>query len=167
MRLYHGSTFRVANPKVSFGRRETDFGKGFYTTMAYEQAVRWANLKKRRANNPKAKAVVSIFEFDEALLKSSKYDVLFYDGATQEWLDFVVGNRRGRELHQYDMVMGPVANDNLYATISLYENGGLTAEAAVVQLKTYKLFNQLSFHSPKAVATLAFVQSIVVEEDEQ
>jgi hypothetical protein len=58
--------------------------------------------------------------------------------------------------------MGPVANDQLYATISLYEKGTLTAEAAIVQLKTHVLFNQLSCHTDKAVRNLRYIESIQV-----
>ena len=66
--------------------------------------------------------------------------------------------------HEYDIVLGPVANDNLYATISLYENAELSAEAAVVQLKTHVLFNQVSFHTDKALLQLRFVESIIVDK---
>ena len=79
-------------------------------------------------------------------------------------MDFVVANRRFATLHDYDIVLGPVANDNLYATISLYENGELSAEAAVVQLKTHVLFNQVSFHTDKALSQLQFVESIIVDK---
>ena len=57
-----------------------------------------------------------------------------------------------------------MANDNLYATISLYENGELSAEAAVVQLKTHVLFNQVSFHTDKALSQLQFVEAIIVDK---
>ena len=87
-----------------------------------------------------------------------------YNGATKEWLDFVVANRRFAPLHEYDIVLGPVANDNLYAAISLYENGELSSEAAVVQLKTHVLFNQVSFHTDKALSQLKFVESIIVDK---
>ena len=82
-----------------------------------------------------------------------------YNGATIEWLDFVVANRRSAPLHGFDIVLGPVANDNLYATISMYENGELSAEAAIVQLKTHVLFNQVSFHTQTAIANLHFVEA--------
>ena len=85
-----------------------------------------------------------------------------YNGATKEWLDFVVANRRYASLHDYDIVLGPVANDNLYATISLYENGELSAEAAVVQLKTHVIFNQVSFHTDKSLSQLHFIESMMV-----
>ena len=65
-------------------------------------------------------------------------------------------------LHDYYIVLGPVTNDNLYATISLYDNGELSVEAAVVQLKTHILFNQVSFHIDKALSQLHFVESLMV-----
>lgn len=58
-----------------------------------------------------------------------------------------------------------MANDNLYATISLYENGELSAEAAVVQLKTHVLFNQVSFHTNEALSQLQFVETMVVDNN--
>ena len=60
------------------------------------------------------------------------------------------------------MVMGPVANDRLYLTINMYENGELSEEAAIIQLKSYKLFDQLSFHKAYALRLLRFVESISV-----
>lgn len=57
------------------------------------------------------------------------------------------------------MVMGPVANDKLYATLLLYEQGTLTAGATIEQLKTHALFDQLSFHSTEALKELRFLSS--------
>ena len=73
-------------------------------------------------------------------------------------LDFVVNNRKSKpDLHDFDLVLGPVANDNVYATVNLYEDGVLDAESAINQLKAYKIYNQLSFHTPRAIKTLRFV----------
>lgn len=160
MKLYHGSTVTVKNPSLRPGRVNTDFGKGFYTTIDYEQAARWARIRRERAGE--GNAVVSVYEVDDALLQRNDMRIMAYEGATIGWLDFVVGNRRYAPLHDYDIVLGPVANDNLYATISLYENGELSAEAAIVQLKTHVLFNQVSFHSQSAIKNLKFVEAIEV-----
>lgn len=161
MKLYHGSTVVVKKPSLKLGRRNTDFGKGFYTTRDVDQAARWARIRLERAGV--GSAVVSVYEVDEAaLLQHPDLHVLTYHGATKEWLDFVVDNRRGAPLHNYDVVLGPVANDNLYATISLYENGELSAEAAVVQLKTHVLSDQVSFHSQSAISNLKFIEAIMV-----
>ena len=160
MKLYHGSTVSVKNPNLRQGRPNTDYGKGFYTTVDFDQAARWARIRRERAGG--GNAIVSVYEVDDDLLQKKDFRIMEYNGATKEWLDFVVANRRYAPLHEYDIVLGPVANDNLYATISLYENGELSADAAVVQLKTHVLFNQVSFHTEKVLSQLRFVESIMV-----
>lgn len=158
MLLYHGSTMAVRKPIVSRGRCKTDFGKGFYTTTSREQAEKWAQIKRDRMGD-EAHAIVSVFELDDAVLNNPAYHTRHFDGATAEWLDFVVGNRRGEVHHNFDLIMGPVANDKLYATITLYENGILDANAAIEQLNTHQLFDQLSFHTTKACKLLTFVET--------
>ena len=158
MLLYHGSTMAVRKPIVSRGRGKTDFGKGFYTTTSREQAEKWAQIK-REIMGDEAHAIVSVFELDDAVLNNPAYHTRHFDGATAEWLDFVVGNRRGEVHHNFDLIMGPVANDKLYATITLYENGILDANAAIEQLNTHQLFDQLSFHTTKACKLLTFVET--------
>jgi len=148
----------VRKPIVSRGRGKTDFGKGFYTTTSREQAEKWAQIKRDRMGD-EAHAIVSVFELDDAVLNNPAYHTRHFDGATAEWLDFVVGNRRGEVHHNFDLIMGPVANDRLYATITLYENGILDANAAIDQLNTHQLFDQLSFHTTKACKLLTFVET--------
>lgn len=161
MRLYHGSTVAVKRPALRTGRVNTDFGKGFYTTTDFEQAARWARIRRERARAEVA--VVSVYEVDDALLSNEDLHIMEYNGATEEWLNFVVANRRSAALHNYDIVLGPVANDNLYATISMYENGQLSVEAAIVQLKTHVLYNQVSFHTKKALAQVRFIEAVKIE----
>ena len=87
---------------------------------------------------------------------------MHFDGVTKERLDFVAGNCRANINRGFGIIMGPIADDKLYATISLYENGVLDAESAIIQLNTHQLFDQLSFHSAKACKLLAFVKSEVI-----
>lgn len=159
MKLYHGATLAVRNPNLQKGRETTDFGKGFYTTTDFKQAEIWANLKKKREG--KAKAIVSVYVVPDDILDSG-YHILRFTGATKEWLEFVVNNRRRKKTEKYDLVMGPVANDQLYATIRLYEQGVITTEAAIEMLKTHVLFDQLSFHVPEAISLLKFEEFVEV-----
>ena len=159
MKLYHGSTVTVKKPNILKGRKATDFGKGFYTTTKLEQAEKWAELKKNRIQSQKA--IVSVYEVPDNILEMG-FSVCRFDGATKEWLDFVVTNRKGQGSNSYDLTMGPVANDQLYATIRLYEQGVITADAAIEMLKTHTLFNQLSFHSARAAAVLKDIESIEI-----
>jgi hypothetical protein len=162
MKLYHGSTVGVETPDLKKCRPETDFGRAFYTTTSLEQAEQWAKIKRKRANAETA--VISEYEFDEKLLYANDYKTRHFEKATKDWLEFVRNNRRGIDsMEGYDFVMGPVANDSLYATILLYEQGVLTADAAIDQLKTHTLFDQLSFHTEKALANLKFKEIKVLK----
>ena len=68
MKLYHGSTVTVKSPNIQKGRKATDFGKGFYTTTNFEQAKKWAILKRNREHGKKA--VVSVYEVPDNILES-------------------------------------------------------------------------------------------------
>ena len=159
MKLYHGSLVTVKKPSVLKGRNTVDFGKGFYTTTSFEQAQKWADLKRKRSGV--SRAVVSVYEAPDDLL-NGRYATLNFTGPTKDWLDFVVKNRRGVSEEKYDLTMGPVANDQLYATIRLYEQGVVTAEAAIEMLKSHVLFDQLAFHDQEAANELVFVEAVEV-----
>ena len=64
--------------------------------------------------------------------------------------------------HEFDLVQGPIANDKVFTTVNLFESGVLSAEAAILQLKAYKTYDQLSFHTDRVIKTLNFVESIEV-----
>ena len=159
IRLYHGSTVAVRKPSLRPGRPNADFGKGFYTTSVKEQAVRWAHIRQEREDAPRA--VVSVYEFDESLLDNADWNIRRFTGADEPWLLFVTDCRKSRP-HAYDLVQGPVANDKVFTTVNLFESGVLSAEAAILQLKAYKTYDQLSFHTPRVIGTLKFVKSFEV-----
>lgn len=167
MKLYHGSTQRVEIPDLSKGRKYTDFGKGFYTTANMEQAAKWARIKRGRIlmNEPeeKVKAVVSVYEINDILLKEDKYKTKIFNKPTTEWLKFVIQNRYHDTGNSFDMIFGPVANDTVYATLELYEQGTLTAEATIDRLKTHKVFDQLSFHTEASLKEIKFIEAIEIK----
>ena len=104
-----------------------------------------------------------MYEIDESVLSDGEMKVREFHGVDLAWLDFVVNNRKSKpELHDFDLVLGPVANDNVYATVNLYEDGVLDAESAINQLKAYKVYNQLSFHTSRSINMLKFVESYKV-----
>lgn len=161
MKLYHGSTVAVRRPSLRIGRKRTDFGKGFYTTTRPEQAEHWAKHVQERKGA--ATGVVSVYEFDESVLAMDGINVREFRGVDKAWLDFVVGNRKQNpESHDFDLVFGPVANDNVYTVVNLYEAGLIDADSAINQLRAYKLYNQLSFHTSRVIKSLTFVESYEV-----
>ncbi len=162
MILYHGSNVVVSEPRLIRQNRFLDFGFGFYTTTNKSQAVAFADkVSKRRKENGK---IVSIYEIDEqkAFLECS---VLHFESPGAAWLNFVAENRAGKYSGKsYDFVYGPVANDDVYTTFTLYTAGVLTKEQTLEALKIKKLYDQLVLSSEKALGYLKFM-GIVPEEE--
>lgn len=161
MRVYHGSTFIVKEPNLEVLNYRTDFGKGFYTTSDIEQAKKWTKIKKERDGNQNLKRYINVYEYTE--MKNMK--ILNFENATEEWLKFIFQNRKSDKLiHQYDIVIGPVANDNLYQVLVNYENGLYDIDETIKRLKTYVLQNQISFHTQKSLECIKYIETIEVGE---
>lgn len=112
MKLYHGSNIEVAQPLALAGRRNLDFGRGFYTTRIKTQAQKWATLVASRKKRS-SQSVVSIFEYNESEMMSAGYVYKNFPKYDMEWLEFVVACRHGEDNTNYDIVEGGVANDQV------------------------------------------------------
>jgi len=148
IKVYHGSTLCLPEPALLPLTRRLDFGAGFYTTSDMVQARRWACVKKRRKMD--SQAVVSIYDVP-AVFDSDKLSIKHFDTPDTEWLDFVMAHRMGKEQPNmsYDVICGPVANDTLYETLTLYERGILNHSETIARLKTHKLADQIVFATLK------------------
>lgn len=162
MILYHGSNVIVSQPRLIEQNRFLDFGFGFYTTTNKMQAISFADkVTKRRKFGEKT---VSIYTIDEACA-FEECSVLYFDTANEAWLDFVSKNRSGNyEGESYDFIFGPVANDDIYTTFTLYSAGVLTKKQTLETLKIKKLYNQLVISSEKALSYLKFIGTVPQEE---
>lgn len=156
MYLYHGSNVEVSNPQILESDRRLDFGKGFYLTSSFEQAKRWAELTVKRRET--GKATVSVFEFDENSVSDLK--ILHFTQAQKEWLEYVSMNRKNQIIpnDDYDIVIGPVANDRTILVISLYFSGIYDIEETIKRLMPQKLCDQYTFRTEKAIKKLKFVE---------
>ena len=159
MTLYHGSNVEVKEPEILAPIRALDFGPGFYTTLNRNQAVDFAGkVVLRKGGSP----VVNTYEIDERLAFDF-CDVLRFDAPNETWLDFVCSCRDGfNSAEGRDLVFGPVANDDVYRTLSLYREGEITKEETLVRLKVKQLYNQLVFVTPMALKFIRFKRSEVV-----
>lgn len=155
MELYHGSNTIVRNPDLSYSHKSRDFGRGFYLTSDLNQAKTWANKKTVVLENGNPN--VSIFDFEENdALKIKKFN-----GPSEEWFDYVVKNRTdGSYFDDYDVVIGCIANDSTYEVLNLYIREVLTKEEAILRLKTFKLKDQYTFKTDKALEYLKFKGAI-------
>lgn len=162
MIVYHGSNVVVSEPKLIQQNRFLDFGYGFYTTTNKTQDIGFSDkVTKRRKAGEKS---VSIYELDEKKA-FSECSVLTFENPDEAWLDFVSDNRAGNYTGEmYDFVFGPVANDDVYTTFTLYTAGVLTKEQTLEALKIKKLYNQLVLCSEKALSYLRFIGTVPQEE---
>ncbi len=156
MRLYHGSDVEVIYPKILPEQRRLDFGAGFYLTTSEGQAKNWAETVRRRRSAETA--VLNKYEFDDNGMKKLK--VLRFEGADGDWLDFVVANRKGKLPDgEYDIIIGPVANDSTISVINDYMAGRFSKEIAIQLLMPQNLTDQYAFASEEAISLLQFKES--------
>ena len=153
--LYHGSNIEVKEPKIIESKRLLDFGTGFYLTSDYEQAKKWAfrTTSRREEGNP----LVSIFEFDKNELKN--LNVLSFESANKEWLRYISANRTDKVAKDlYDVVIGPVANDQAIRTVNNYLKGYFTEDIAIELLLPQNLKDQIVFKTEKALTVLKYIE---------
>ena len=102
-----------------------------------------------------------MYEFDESLSKD--FRIKKFGGVTSEWLRFIAANRLEFNIEQdYDIVVGPVANDRVYTVLSLFEGGFIDERSAMERMKAYRLANQYLFHTDKSLSALRYVSSLEV-----
>lgn len=157
MVLYHGSNVVVEHPLVNVGRRELDFGPGFYLTKLSDQAERWAHrvCVIRATSTP----IISTFTFD---MDKLPHDIrmLKLDNYDQKWLDFIVASRKGLEpWAEYDIIEGGVANDQVIDTVEDYYSGRITAEQALGQLQFAKPTHQMCISSQSIIDSCLHFES--------
>ena len=156
MILYHGSYIEIEKPDIAHSRDNVDFGRGFYTTPIYEQAVKWCGKFKRRGE----KGIVSKYEFKMESLE--KWNVLKFDSYSEEWLDFILNCRSGNDATDYDIVIGGVANDKVFNTVELYFEGLIDKKEALNRLRYEKPNLQICFRTERVLECIQFEGSELV-----
>ena len=142
--VYHGSYCKVEEPKLLDNKYTKDFGKGFYCTILKEQAIKWANKYDTK--------IINLYEYHENNnLKIKEFTVM-----TEEWLDFIISSRNGEE-HDYDIVIGAMADDQIYNYITDLLKGEITREAFWELAKFRHPTHQIALCTDEALKTLKFI----------
>jgi len=160
MKVFHGTNIVIERPKIINRFKTLDFGEGFYTTENENQARDFA-VKVCKRRRPTLQPIVNCYEFNEDL---DNFSVLKFNAPNEKWLDFIVERRKGTKLKKkYDLIIGPVANDDVFGTIILYEAGQLDKESAINRFKVKKLYDQVVFCNEFVLGSLVFTKSYKVE----
>ena len=159
MIIYHGSNKIIDKPNISFSKKYLDFGLGFYATIYKEQAEKWA---KRKVSRDGGEALVSVYEIPDNL---ENIKVLSFENENEKWLDFVCSCRKGYDINNpYDVIIGNVADDDVFKTVDMYFSGTWDKERTISELKYYKMNNQICFVNQEVLENIvSFKYSYKVE----
>ena len=148
--LYHASTIEIGSPLANVGRKDLDFGPGFYMTGEYSQAVKWAitvSLRKKEG-----RAIVNTYEFDMDSFLLAPYKRKQFASYSLEWLDFIAESRRGGKPWQgYDWIEGGIANDKVITTVDAYVDGFINVEQALDRLVNEDIRHQICISNQEII----------------
>lgn len=150
MTLYHGTNAGIESIDLTKGIRYKDFGQGFYLTPDRQTAVRMAQKKARLFGG---EPTLITYEMDDAALQSDLKVKFFPEQASVEWFLFVDANRDRKNatpVHDYDIVVGPIANDGVVLQLTNYHEGIYTPEQAAQLLQDKYLDQQYFFGTERA-----------------
>lgn len=155
MLVYHGTNADIEEIDLKKGSRFKDFGQGFYVTSDLGTAKRMA---RKKANLFGGEPIVIVYEFHEEVVEEAEIKIkTFPEKATAEWIMFIARNRdkrQGTVPHDYDIVVGPIADDGVVVQLTNYRNEILTPEDAARRLQDKYLDQQIYFGTPKALKLL-------------
>lgn len=146
MRLYHTSNVEIRQPDIHRGRKNADFGQGFYLTPDWEFTCRWAGKD----------AIVNEYELDESGLYLHRFE------RSEEWFRYIFDNRRAKDSLSADAVIGPIANDTIFETFGIISSGFLKPEDAMKLLVIGPEYTQVVIKTEKAAAQLHWIGSETV-----
>ena len=146
--VYHGSTEMVEHPDSKFGRRNLDFGQGFYVTNLRKQAADWTT---QTADRKQLSPILNKYRLKrDAIIAEARCKI--FKAYDKEWLDFIVASRQGQQVaDNYDYIEGGVANDRVIDTINLYMAGLMDESTALSRLSEHKPNNQMCMLSQEII----------------
>lgn len=144
--VYHGSYCKVEHPEIKEGKYSKDFGVGFYCTILEEQAIKWA----KKYDTP----MINKYEYNE----DSKLKIKEFTLMTEEWLDFIISCRSGKK-HDFDIVIGAMADDQVYNYITDLMAGNITRAAFWELAKFRHPTHQIALCTDNALKCIKFIDA--------
>lgn len=158
MKLYHGTNTEFNSIDLSKSQHGKDFGKGFYLSSEKHQAEKLAIFKALQLGGD---AIVQTYEIDDSFMNDNSLKILYFDGYSKEWAEFILRNRNNMSdinIHNYDIVYGPIANDKVGIQIRNFLEHNIDFDTFVNRIKFLKgITFQYYFGSQKAIEMLTRV----------
>ena len=153
MKLYHGSNTEIEFIDLTKGRKGKDFGRGFYLSEDYKQAVKMSEIVVRKEGD--GVPCVTCFELDEVSIE--QLNIKQFEGYTREWAEFVLANRRNRtdeQIHSYDIVIGPIADDAVGVQVRQLSRGYISFDNFLENIRYIVPTIQYFFGTEKSIQYL-------------
>jgi hypothetical protein len=135
--LYHGSNLKISVIDLAITKKGKDFGKGFYLNANRDQAYLMAKRTVRRTG--KGEPILNAYQFDDSILKKSNgLNIKIFEDYTEEWAEFILRNRKNDSdvnSHNYDIVIGPIADDTVGVQIYRFLQGYIDIQTLIKELK--------------------------------
>ena len=152
MILYHGSNIDIEKIDLTKSKVGKDFGVGFYLTPDALVAEKQAN---RRADIDGGIPIVNKYIFNECALDGLK--VKKFDGYSLYWAEFVMNNRANHtreQFHDFDIVIGPIADDEIGMQLRKIKSGRISIEEFMEAIKYKRITIQYFFSTEDSLNTL-------------
>ncbi len=154
MILYHGTNADFGEIDLAKSKPNKDFGQGFYLSREYAQAMDMAKTKVEQLES--GFPIVLTFEADDAAMAELK--VLRFDEYSEEWAKFILLNRNNasrQAAHDYDIVIGSIANDRVGVQLWKYESHTIDLPTLVHNLRNMRgITFQYYFGTERAIKIL-------------
>lgn len=177
--LFHGTTYDLIEIDLTMGKGYKDFGKGFYATSVKKHAESIARRNKRileareaklRQRNPEYRtktfqAYRYNLEFDDSCVDNpGNLKIKVFKEANREWVRFILMNRGADStIHDYDIVIGPTADENTVTVINSYKEELIATnyadkvlDALIRELEPENLPKQYFFGTSASIQKLQF-----------
>lgn len=156
MKLFHVGFDIIENPDIYYGKKNADFGQGFYLSDDEDFSHRWAKMRQNQ------ETYINFYELDLTNLKVKRLE------RNEEWFRYIFDNRRGKEdsLSAYDVIIGPIANDTIYDVMGITTSGYLEDEQALQLLQAGPVYDQIAIKSLYAKEKLTWLGYERLDENE-
>lgn len=155
IRLYHTGFDEIRIPDVHYGRKNADFGQGFYTSSDEEFTRRWARTRRGE------QTILNIYELDLSGLSVRHFE------RDLSWFEYIFSNRnRKPDTLKADVIIGPIANDMIYDTLGITTSGFLNEEQSLELLMLGPVYVQIALKTEKAVRQLTWLSSEIITPDQ-